>query len=333
MSAHSPVAFAVGLSLLVPALPATADDNDVTPDQVVTALEGTFGVSPGQRRNHIKGTCAAGEFVGTTEAAKLSSSALFSGKAVPVVARFSLPGGNPKVPDTVKNVRGMALEFRLPGDEQQHMTMLNVPLFGAAQPKTFFDLIVALKPDPQTKKPDPERIRAFKASHPDNKGLSDYLAAHNPPPSYVNAAFYGIHTFKFVDGDKKVTPVRWRFVPQAGEKTLSDDELKSSPSDFLEQRLIDATKSGPARWDMIVTIGQSEDPQNDPTQSWPPGRKEINAGTLTISSASPQKGAECENINYDPLVMSDGIEPTDDPILQFRSPAYAISYSKRLNGE
>ena len=46
----------------------------------------------------------------------------------------------------------------------------------------------------------------------------------------------------------------------------------------------------------------------------------------------PQKGAACEKINYDPLVLSDGIEATDDPILQFRSPAYAVSFSKRMSG-
>ncbi len=330
---HSPIAFATGLGLFLLPMLAAADDKDVTPDQVVTALEETFGVTPGQRRNHIKGTCAVGEFIGTKDAAKLSRSPLFASKPIAVIARFSLPGGNPKVPDTVKNVRGMALEFRISENDVQHMTMLNVPIFGAAQPRTFFDLIVALKPDPQTNKPDPQRVKAFKESHPDNRGFSEYLAAHNPPPSYANATFYGIHTFKFVDQDKHVTLVRWRFVPQAGDKMLTDDELKSSPPDFLEQRLIEATQNGPVRWDMIVTIGQPGDPQDDPTKSWPQDRPEINAGTLTISSASPQKGADCEKINFDPIIMADGIEPTNDPILQFRSSAYAVSYSKRLNGE
>ncbi len=40
---------------------------EVTAPQMIDAFEGTFGVHPGQRRNHIKGTCAAGEFVGRTE--------------------------------------------------------------------------------------------------------------------------------------------------------------------------------------------------------------------------------------------------------------------------
>lgn len=310
-----------------------AAEAEVTPDQVVSAIEDVFGVTPGERRNHIKGTCAAGEFVGVHKAAAAySRSALFSGKPVPVVARFSLAGGNPKIPDVAKNPRGMALEFSLPKGETQHMTMLNTPVFGAAQPRTFYDLMVAMKPDPATGKPDPEKMKAFKASHPDSLAQADFLANNNPPVSYANSAYFGIHTFKFVNRHNKTTLVRWRFVPQDGEKRLSDAELKSMPPNFLEQALIDRTKQGPLRWDMVISLGKPGDPVDDPTLAWPANRKEVKVGTLTISSAMPQQGAACEKINYDPLVMSDGIEPTNDPILQFRSPAYATSFAKRMGG-
>jgi catalase len=310
-----------------------AAEAEVTPDHVVGAIEDVFGVMPGQRRNHIKGTCAAGEFVGVPKAADVySRSALFSGKPVPVVARFSLAGGNPKIPDIAKNPRGMALEFSLPKGESQHMTMLNTPIFGAAQPRTFYDLMVAMKPDPATGKPDPEKMKAFKASHPDNLAQADFLANNNPPVSYANSAYFGIHTFKFVDRANKTTLVRWRFVPQDGEKRLTDSELKSMPPNFLEQALIERTKKGPLRWDMVISLGKPGDAVDDPTLAWPANRKEVKVGTLTISSAMPQQGAACEKINFDPLVMSDGIEPTNDPILQFRSPAYATSFAKRMGG-
>jgi catalase len=309
-----------------------AEQNEVTPDQVVSAIEGTFGVTPGERRNHIKGTCAKGEFVGTSEAAVYSRSALFSGKPVPVISRFSLAGGNPKAPDTAKSARGMALEFTLPDSSLQHMTMLNTPVFGAMQPRTFLDLMIASKPDPATGKPDQEKIKAFKATHPDNLAQADFLVKNNPPESYATSSYFGIHTFKFINRANKTTLVRWRFVPQDGEKNLSDDELKTFPANFLEQSLIDRTRRGPVRWNMIVSIGKPGDSEDNPTIAWPDDRKQIRAGTLTISSAMPQKGAECEPINFDPLVMSDGIEATNDPILLFRSPAYALSFAKRLGG-
>jgi len=200
----------------------------------------------------------------------------------------------------------MALEFKLPDGSLQHMTMLNTPMFFAAMPKTFLDKMIALKPDPATGKPDPEALKAFAASHPDNTGQATFLADDNPPPSYANTAYYGIHTFKFINKDDQTTLVKWRFVPEDGEKELSDAELASSPPDFLEQALIDRAKQGPVRWDMLVTVGEPGDPETDPTVMWPQGRKEIKAGTLTISEAMPQPGAPCEKINYDPLVMSDG---------------------------
>ena len=76
------------------------------------------------------------------------------------------------------------------------------------------------------------------------------------------------------------------------------------PRDFLQQALIDRVKQGPVKWDMWVTIGQPGDPETDPTVLWPSDRKEFKAGTLTFTAAIPQDGAECKNINYDPLVMS-----------------------------
>jgi catalase len=304
----------------------------VTPEQVMDAIEGAFGVTPGQRRNHIKGTCASGEFVGTPEAAAISHSPLFYGVPVPVVARFSLAGGNPRAPDTARSARGMALQFRLPDNQLHHMTMLNTPMFGAAVPQTFLDLMLALKPDPATGKPDPEKLKTFKASHPDNARQAAFLASNNPPTSYANSSYWGIHTFKFANINR-VQLVRWRFVPRDGERRLSDEELKSGKPDFLESGLIERVLRGPVQWDMMVTLGQAGDPENDPTQSWPETRPVINAGTLSISAATPQKEAECEAINFDPLIMSDGIEPTGDPILRFRSPAYGVSLGRRLNGD
>jgi catalase len=307
--------------------------NNVTAKEVVTALEGAYGVHPGERRNHTKGTCALGTFVGIPEAAVYSRSLLFSGSSLPVVARFSLAGGDPRASDADKSPRGMALEFRLPNGSLQHMTMINTPMFFAMMPRTFLDKMLALKPDPATGEPDPEKVKAFATSHADNAGQAKFLADNNPPVSYANSAYYGIHTFKFINRDNKVTLVRWRFVPQDGEKQLSSAELTSMPRDFLEHALIKRTRKGPVRWEMLLTIGEPGDPENDPTILWPKDRKELKAGTLTISSAMNQSGAGCEKINYDPLVMADGIAATSDPILLFRSPSYGVSVSKRLQGK
>ena len=309
-------------------------DTSVTAPQMIDAFEGTFGAHAGQRRNHIKGTCAAGEFIGTRDAATLSRSVLFSGKAVPVIARFSLGGGNPNVPDAAPAPRGMALEFHLPGGALQHITMINVPIFGATTPASFRDAIVAAKPDPKTGQPDPEKLNAYAATHPDAMALTQLSSHHTPTANYYQTTYFSIHTFKFIDAKGTEHPVRWRFIPRDGTKEMTAAEMAAAPHDFLEKNLIERTAKWPAGWDMRVYVGEPGDPEDNPTLAWPETRKHFTAGTLTITHATPQaKGTACEPINFDPLVMADGIAPTNDPILLFRSPAYAISFVKRRSGQ
>jgi len=323
---------ASGIPTFVLGAPAAA--TEVTAPQMIDAFEGTFGVHPGQRRNHIKGTCAAGEFVGTPDAAALSRSALFSGKAIPVVARFSLGGGSPEVPDAAPAPRGMALEFHLPGGALQHITMIDVPIFGATSPASFRDAILAAKPDPKTGQPDPEKLKAYAAAHPDAMALTTLASHHTPTANYYQTTFFSIHTFKFLDAKGTEHLVKWRFVPRDGTKEMTAAEMKAAPHDFLEKNLIERTRKAPAVWDMIVYVGEPGDPQDNPTLAWPESRKHFTAGTLAITQATPQqKGMACEPINFDPLIMADGIAATNDPILLFRSPAYAVSFGKRLSGQ
>lgn len=327
-SATATAAAAIGAS--VRQLEPSEEQTEATSEEVVDALEDAYGLHPGQRRNHTKGVGALGTFIGNPEIREISRSGLFSGEQLDVVARFSIAGGNPIASDAEKSPRGLALEFRLPGGSLHHMTMLSTPMFFAAVPQTFLDKFIALAIDPATGKPDIEKFKAFEASHPDNALQAQFLQENNPPPSYANCAFYGIHAFKFINDAGKTTIVKFRFVPHDGEKQLSNTQLSSMPPDFLEQALIERTRMGSVKWDMIVTIGEPGDPETNPTLLWPGNRRELKAGTLTLTSAMPSDLAGSYQINYDPLIMADGIAPTDDPILLFRSPSYATSHTRRI---
>jgi catalase len=294
------------------------------------ALEGAYGRNPGKRRNHTTGFGATGYFVGAKEAAQLSRSALFDGDRIEVISRFSIAGGDPSASDSERSPRGMGLEFRLKNGALHHMTMLHTPMFFARTSSTFLDKFLALVRDVNTGKADPSKFAAFMKQHPDNAAQMHFLETNNPPASYANSAFYGIHTFRFVDHAGKTTNVRWRFVPGDGERLLTDAELAQERREFLEAAFRDRVKQGPVRWEMIVTIGEPGDSENDPTVLWPAGRREIKAGTLTLTSYAPDQASGAYTINFDPMHMADGIAPTDDPILRFRSPSYAISHSRRL---
>jgi catalase len=317
---------------LLTGLPAPSRGADVQPSQMIESFEGTFGEHRGLRRNHAKGTCATGQFVGEQATQELSRSALFSGAKISVLARFSVGGGNPEVADVDASLpRGMALEFRLPEGARQHMTMVNTPIFGGATPASFNDAIVAARPDPKTGRPDPKKLSDYMASHPDARPLADWSLQHGPTASYFQSTYYSIHTFQFVDVKGIAHPVKWRFVPHDGVKELTAAQIASAPHDFLETSLIERARKGNLLWDMVVFVGEQGDSLDNPSLAWPESRRHFVAGTLAILEATPQHGAACENVNFDPLVLADGIAPTDDPVLLFRSPAYAVSFGKRLS--
>ncbi len=272
------------------------------------ALEGAYGRHEGKRRNHTKGLGAVGYFVGTKEAAELSRSGLFAGDRIEVIARFSTAGGDPSASDSERSPRGMGLEFRLKGGALHHMTMIHTPMFFARTPSTFLDKFLALAKDVHTGKADPGKLAAFMKQHPDQAAQFHFFIDHNARP----------------------TNVRWRFMPEDGEKTLTDAQLAQKPHDFLDGAFRERLKEGPIHWHMIVTIGEPGDPEDDPTILWPSGRREIRAGTLTLISSSPDQESGAYTINFDPMLMADGVEPTNDPILSFRSSSYAISHSRRL---
>jgi catalase len=54
---------------------------------------------------------------------------------------------------------------------------------------------------------------------------------------------------------------------------------------------------------------------------------------LVIQASRPQKNGPCRDINFDPLVLPVGIEPSDDPLLRFRSKVYAESHRRRTREE
>jgi catalase len=316
------------LSLLcLAAPPARADDPD--PEDLVNSLEKISGVHKGLRRNHAKGSCAVGSFIGSKAASALSASFIFSGKKIPVLARFSVAGPNPGVADASHSPRGMALQFQLANGDLQQMAMLNAPVFVVATPAAFYDLLQLDVPDPATGKKDPARAPAFFGAHPESKPFIDWLMGNNPPPSYAAAPYYSLHAFKFIAKDRSEHWVRWRFEPMDGLKTIASDALAKEPDDFLDKALTERTHKGPVKWEMIVTVGEKDDPIDNPTLVWPAGRKEIKAGVLSLTKGGQSAVGSCEEINFDPNVASAGIEPSPDPILQFRSQAYAVSYTRR----
>ena len=100
---------------------------DPTPADLVDALNSVFGKHPGDRAAHTKGFCVTGQFTPSADAPKLSKAPHFA-KPVPVIARFSLGGGDPKAPDNAQdNVRGLAVKFDLGNGAATDIVTISAP--------------------------------------------------------------------------------------------------------------------------------------------------------------------------------------------------------------
>jgi catalase len=161
------------------ALPLAAQTPTASPYDFIDAFRALSGEHKGIRKGHAKGVCAQGEFVPSEQARTLLASP-FSGAGMPAQLRFSMAGGNPRVPDSARSPRGLAAQFQLPDGTLHHLAMLSTPVFGAKDPDSFLGLLRAQRPGPDGK-PDAGRIAAYREAHPDTRPQAEWLAS-NPPP-------------------------------------------------------------------------------------------------------------------------------------------------------
>lgn len=311
-------------------LPITAQAQLSLPEAQVNALEGLAGKQVGFRRSQAKGVCASGYFEGNAEGRALSSAAVFKGDRVPVVARFSVGGTNPKASDKSRSVRGLALQFNLADGGQCMTANISAPMYFVSRPEQFVPFLQVRSPDPATGKPDPEKIKAFSEANPDTTVQGAYLAKAPIPASFGSVNYWSTNAFEFVNAQGQGRFVRWQFAPESGTLGLTDDELKTMPDDFLADELRKRVAAKPVAYNFNVQLADKEDQLTDPTKPWPDSRKVVAAGKLVIDSVEPALGGACDRITFNPLVLPQGMKASADPVLLARPAPYAISFGRRL---
>ncbi|GAB2730080.1 catalase family peroxidase [Melaminivora jejuensis] len=309
---------------------AAADTTD--PAALVNQLEATTGKFAGQRRSGAKGICAAGEFIGSAQARALSSASAFSGQPVPVLARFSVVGANPKAPDNTRSQRNMALQFDLPAGEQWQMGNISSPVFGAATPAQFLGRLASLQPNPATGKPDAARAKAFADANPEVLLQGKYLAAQPVPASFASINYWGVHGFGFVNAQGQTTWGKWLFEPVGGVQGLDEAQAKARGGDFLFADLRERVRQGQVAFDFNLELAEAGDRIDSPVVPLPAGRRKVNLGRLKITSVSADSAGAgpCTALTFVPLVLPRGVVASADPMLAARSAPYAISQSRRL---
>jgi catalase len=302
----------------------------VDPNQMVDAFERAGGKFEGFRRSGAKGVCAAAEFVGSAEGRALSTASAFSGKPVPVIARFSIGGGNPKAPDNGKSQRNMALQFELPNGESWQMGNISAPIFGASSPQQMLGRLTSLAPDPETKKPDADKVKAFADANPEVLMQGKYFAGQPVPASFGKVNYWGVHAFGFVDAGGKKQFGKWIFEPVGGTQGLTDDEAKAKGTDFLFEDLRQRVAAGGVAFDFNLQLAQPGDKIDSAVVPLPDDRKKVTLGRLTIKSVAADATGACLTITYNPIVLPKGVEPSTDPMLAARAAPYAVSLGRRI---
>jgi catalase len=298
---------------------------DVTPADLVDALNGVFGKHAGDRAAHTKGICLTGNFTPSADAPKLSKAPHFA-KPVPIIARFSLGGGNPGAPDNAQdNVRGLAVRFDLGNGANTDIVTISAPMFFVKTPELFVEFLKTIGTG------DQEKIKAFFGAHPESTLQNAWLTSHPVPASYAGVGYWGVHAFTFTNAAGEAQVVKYKLIPEAGDLGLSPEEAKAKGPDFYAGELKDRLAKGPVAFDLAAILGQKGDPTSDPTQRWSDedNRPTVPLGKISIEAIAPD--ATCNAFSFLPGNVADGIAgPTDDPVFAARSPAYAVSLIKRL---
>src|SRR5206468_1821514 len=100
-------------------------------------------------------------------------------------------------------------------------------------PEDFVAFVTAARRDPATGQPDMAVLGPFLGEHPET--VAGIQAALGAPPiaSWLSVAYNGIHAFRWIAQDGSERFVRTRWVPDAGEESLTDDDANARDRDYL----------------------------------------------------------------------------------------------------
>jgi catalase len=298
----------------------------ITPLEMVDAINAVFGRHARARALHAKGVWCKGTFVATPEAAALTRAVHMQGTPVDVTVRFSNGSGDPNSADYADDVRGLAVTFHLPDGSRADILGQTARRAPVRNPDEFIELVRAA--DARW------RLPLYLAKHPHAiPALGQNLPLLGPPASYATRAYYPLHAFRWLNADGAGRFVRYTWLPEAGEAGISRGEARRLGRHYLREELAERLGRGPVRFTLQLQLADEGDDVNDPTSVWPAERPTVVGGTLEVTALTDDPEVDGQVLVFDPVRVTDGIEPSDDPILRYRPEAYSVSVERRAAAE
>jgi len=297
-------------------------------ENILREFDTIFGLHPGFRPVHAKGALLTGTFTPAPDAGYLTRAPHIQRESTPVTVRFSDSTGLPLIPDNDPNAnpRGMAIRFHLA--ERVHTDIIghSTDGFPARTGEEFLAFLRALAAS-DSSKASPSPLEMFLGEHP--KALAFVRTPKPAPSSFARESYFGITAMRFANKDGLSHFGRYRIVPEAGNHHLSDADAAARSATFLFDELTERISSGPIAFRIRVQLATGEDTVDDATIHWPEDRTLFDFGRVVLKALVPNSGPAQQQIIFDPIPRVDGIDPSEDPLLELRAALYLLSGRRR----
>jgi catalase len=301
-----------------------------------------------ERVVHARGAGAHGYFeaygtVGDEPVSNYTRAKLLQekGKQTPVFVRFSTVIHSAHSPETLRDPRGFAVKFYTE-DGNWDLVGNNLKIFFIRDAVKFPDMIHAFKPDPLTNIQDAERFFDFCASSPESFHMVTFL--YSPwgiPANYRMMQGSGVNTYKWVNKEGKAVLVKYHWEPKQGIKNLTQkeaSEIQATNFNHATEDLYKSIEQGDyPEWELLVQLISDDahpeldfDPLDD-TKLWPKEQFPWRAvGRMVLNRNPVDYFTEVEQASFGTGVLVDGLEFSDDKMLQGRTFSYSDTQRHRV---
>ena len=297
-------------------------------EELLKQFDAIFGLHPGFRPAHARGIMLSGTFTPSADAASLTRAPHITRQATPVMARFSSSTGLPLLPDNDPgaNPRGLAIRFNLAEHVHTDIVSHSTDGFPTRTGQEFLEFLRAVAAtDPAG--PSPSPLETFLASHP--AALAFVQTPKPSPASFAQEAYFSVTAYRFTNSEGVPRYGRYRIIPEAGIEHLDDATTRGKDASFLFDELIRRITAGPVSFQLVVQVAQEGDVVDDATVHWPEDRPLVPFGKLVLTALVPDPLRAQKKIIFDPIPRVDGIEPSEDPLLELRAAVYLLSGRRR----
>ena len=217
----------------------------------------------------------------------------------------------------------MAVSFRLPNGTATDLLGQTAPRFPLRTPEQFLALVRAGA--------NPAKLPLFLARYPSTIPaiLANARAGSiKAPASFAEATFYPIHAYKWIAPDGGESWVRYTLTPLAHAGRPASPRGSPGPTGS-RRRSRPGCSAGRCGSGWTSASPAAGDDPHDPTSVWSDSARLVDAGTIEVTGLDPDREQNGEVVVFDPSRIVDGIELSDDPILNYRPAAYTESVNRR----